>query len=113
MGAAVAAAGGRLRYIHIGESHRGYLGTGSVDFQGGSGERGEADGCLLLLPATTCRPRREMQVTLADHAGRRRLQWGGLAPAALATRRERAASRASAHPCARDWPALAQACSKP
>lgn len=22
------------RYIHIGESHRGYLGTGSVDFQG-------------------------------------------------------------------------------
>lgn len=22
------------RYIHIGESHRGYLGTGSVDFDG-------------------------------------------------------------------------------
>ena len=22
------------RYVHIGESHRGYLGTGSVDFQG-------------------------------------------------------------------------------
>lgn len=34
MAAAVAAAGRRLRYIHIGESHRGYLGTGSVDFQG-------------------------------------------------------------------------------
>lgn len=25
---------GGPRYIHIGESHRGYLGTGSVDFQG-------------------------------------------------------------------------------
>jgi D-psicose/D-tagatose/L-ribulose 3-epimerase len=25
-------AGERLRYVHIGESHRGYLGTGSVDF---------------------------------------------------------------------------------
>jgi D-psicose/D-tagatose/L-ribulose 3-epimerase len=25
---------GRLRYVHIGESHRGYLGTGSVDFDG-------------------------------------------------------------------------------
>ena len=23
---------GRLRYVHVGESHRGYLGTGSVDF---------------------------------------------------------------------------------
>ena len=23
-----------LRYVHIGESHRGYLGTGSVDFDG-------------------------------------------------------------------------------
>ncbi|UAL29469.1 sugar phosphate isomerase/epimerase [Nocardioides rotundus] len=23
---------GRLRYVHIGESHRGYLGTGSIDF---------------------------------------------------------------------------------
>ncbi|KIZ00974.1 D-tagatose 3-epimerase [Monoraphidium neglectum] len=34
MGAAVQAAGSRLRYIHMGESHRGYLGTGSVDFQG-------------------------------------------------------------------------------
>lgn len=22
------------RYVHIGESHRGYLGTGSVDFDG-------------------------------------------------------------------------------
>lgn len=26
-------AGDRLRYVHIGESHRGYLGTGSVDFE--------------------------------------------------------------------------------
>jgi len=26
------AAAGRLGYVHIGESHRGYLGTGSVDF---------------------------------------------------------------------------------
>ncbi len=25
---------GEHRYIHIGESHRGYLGTGSVDFEG-------------------------------------------------------------------------------
>ncbi|MGX9885527.1 sugar phosphate isomerase/epimerase family protein [Streptomyces sp. NPDC002276] len=25
--------GDRLRYVHIGESHRGYLGTGSVDFK--------------------------------------------------------------------------------
>jgi sugar phosphate isomerase/epimerase len=25
-------AGDRLGYLHIGESHRGYLGTGSVDF---------------------------------------------------------------------------------
>jgi hypothetical protein len=25
-------AGDRLRYLHIGESHRGYLGTGTVDF---------------------------------------------------------------------------------
>ncbi len=24
----------RLRYVHIGESHRGYLGTGTVDFDG-------------------------------------------------------------------------------
>lgn len=24
----------RRRYVHIGESHRGYLGTGSCDFQG-------------------------------------------------------------------------------
>jgi D-psicose/D-tagatose/L-ribulose 3-epimerase len=28
----VAAAGDLLRYVHIGESHRGYLGTGTVDF---------------------------------------------------------------------------------
>ena len=27
-------AGDRLGYVHIGESHRGYLGTGSVDFDG-------------------------------------------------------------------------------
>ncbi|GEK79224.1 sugar phosphate isomerase/epimerase family protein [Agrococcus baldri] len=27
-------AGDRLRYVHIGESHRGYLGSGSVDFDG-------------------------------------------------------------------------------
>lgn len=26
--------GNTLRYMHIGESHRGYLGTGSVDFDG-------------------------------------------------------------------------------
>ncbi|CAL8467552.1 g7090 [Coccomyxa elongata] len=31
---AIQAAGDKLGYIHIGESHRGYLGTGSVDFQG-------------------------------------------------------------------------------
>ena len=24
---------GSCRYVHIGESHRGYLGTGSIDFQ--------------------------------------------------------------------------------
>lgn len=30
----VLAAGDRLGYVHIGESHRGYLGTGSVDFDG-------------------------------------------------------------------------------
>ncbi len=30
----VAEAGDRLRYVHIGESHRGYLGTGTVDFGG-------------------------------------------------------------------------------
>lgn len=30
----VLAAGNRLGYVHIGESHRGYLGTGSVDFDG-------------------------------------------------------------------------------
>lgn len=29
-----AAAAGRLGYVHIGESHRGYLGTGTVDFDG-------------------------------------------------------------------------------
>jgi len=28
----VLAAGDRLGYVHIGESHRGYLGTGNVDF---------------------------------------------------------------------------------
>lgn len=27
-------AGDRLKYVHIGESHRGYLGSGSVDFDG-------------------------------------------------------------------------------
>lgn len=26
------AAAGRIGYVHIGESHRGYLGTGTVDF---------------------------------------------------------------------------------
>ena len=30
---AVLAAGNRLGYVHIGESHRGYLGTGNVDFK--------------------------------------------------------------------------------
>lgn len=30
----VEAAGERLGYVHIGESHRGYLGTGTVDFDG-------------------------------------------------------------------------------
>jgi D-psicose/D-tagatose/L-ribulose 3-epimerase len=29
----VLTAGGRLGYVHIGESFRGYLGTGTVDFQ--------------------------------------------------------------------------------
>lgn len=29
-----AAAAGRLGYVHIGESHRGYLGTGTIDFAG-------------------------------------------------------------------------------
>ena len=32
MDGAVLAAGDRLGYVHIGESHRGYLGSGSVDF---------------------------------------------------------------------------------
>lgn len=32
MAAAVLEAGDRLGYVHIGESHRGYLGTGNVDF---------------------------------------------------------------------------------
>ncbi|MDQ4142519.1 MAG: sugar phosphate isomerase/epimerase [Actinomycetota bacterium] len=31
---AVLACGDRLGYVHVGESHRGYLGTGSVDFAG-------------------------------------------------------------------------------
>jgi D-psicose/D-tagatose/L-ribulose 3-epimerase len=31
---AVAGCGGRLGYLHVGESHRGRLGTGSVDFDG-------------------------------------------------------------------------------
>ena len=31
---AVTACGDRLGYVHVGESHRGYLGTGSVDFDG-------------------------------------------------------------------------------
>ena len=31
--AAVATAGEKLAYVHIGESHRGYLGTGTIDFQ--------------------------------------------------------------------------------
>jgi D-psicose/D-tagatose/L-ribulose 3-epimerase len=30
--AAIALCGGRLGYVHFGESHRGYLGTGSIDF---------------------------------------------------------------------------------
>ncbi len=30
---AVLAAGDRLGYVHIGESHRGYLGTGNIDFK--------------------------------------------------------------------------------
>jgi D-psicose/D-tagatose/L-ribulose 3-epimerase len=30
--AAIGRAGDRLGYVHIGESHRGYLGTGSIDF---------------------------------------------------------------------------------
>jgi D-psicose/D-tagatose/L-ribulose 3-epimerase len=30
----VLAAGGRLGYVHIDESHRGYLGTGTIDFPG-------------------------------------------------------------------------------
>ena len=34
MAAAVAACGRHLGYVHIGESHRGYLGSGSVDFDG-------------------------------------------------------------------------------
>jgi D-psicose/D-tagatose/L-ribulose 3-epimerase len=29
----ILAAGDRLGYVHIGESHRGYLGTGNVDFE--------------------------------------------------------------------------------
>jgi D-psicose/D-tagatose/L-ribulose 3-epimerase len=32
MRAAVLSCGDRLGYVHVGESHRGYLGTGSVDF---------------------------------------------------------------------------------
>ena len=32
MAAAVLEAGDRLGYVHVGESHRGYLGTGNVDF---------------------------------------------------------------------------------
>jgi D-psicose/D-tagatose/L-ribulose 3-epimerase len=32
MGSPVRSAGGRLGYVHIGESHRGYLGSGTVDF---------------------------------------------------------------------------------
>lgn len=34
MAAAVTACGRHLGYVHIGESHRGYLGSGSVDFDG-------------------------------------------------------------------------------
>lgn len=34
MVAPVLDAAARLRYVHIGESHRGYLGTGTVDFDG-------------------------------------------------------------------------------
>lgn len=34
MAAAVQACGRHLGYVHIGESHRGYLGSGSVDFDG-------------------------------------------------------------------------------
>ncbi|PJE94430.1 epimerase [Streptomyces carminius] len=36
----VLACGDRLGYVHIGESHRGYLGTGSVDFDGFFGALG-------------------------------------------------------------------------
>jgi D-psicose/D-tagatose/L-ribulose 3-epimerase len=32
MGPAIEACGAKLGYFHIGESHRGYLGTGTVDF---------------------------------------------------------------------------------
>lgn len=34
MAAAVATCGDKLGYVHLGESHRGYMGTGSVDFTG-------------------------------------------------------------------------------
>jgi D-psicose/D-tagatose/L-ribulose 3-epimerase len=34
MFSAVLTCGDRLGYVHVGESHRGYLGTGSVDFDG-------------------------------------------------------------------------------
>ncbi len=34
LGSAVDAAGDRIGYVHIGESHRGYLGTGTIDFPG-------------------------------------------------------------------------------
>jgi D-psicose/D-tagatose/L-ribulose 3-epimerase len=31
---AVRLCGSRLGYVHLGESHRGYMGSGSVDFTG-------------------------------------------------------------------------------
>jgi D-psicose/D-tagatose/L-ribulose 3-epimerase len=34
IGAAVRSCGARLGYVHVGESHRGYLGTGSADLDG-------------------------------------------------------------------------------
>lgn len=39
---AVLRCGDRLGYVHVGESHRGYLGTGSVDFPGLFGALSEA-----------------------------------------------------------------------
>jgi D-psicose/D-tagatose/L-ribulose 3-epimerase len=59
MGAAVQAAGSRLRYVHMGESHRGYLGTGSVNFRGGALGQGGAGllydcSCNDVCPCGLC-----------------------------------------------------------